>query len=282
MKFLLARHAEAESGPQMDPTRGLTDTGKKQIPIMADFLNAMDAKVGLILHSDMLRGRETAEGIAELLDVKTEQDPFVGPQAGDDGHVKPAAVKKAWKVIQKYARTVDDGKLLLVVSHGPLINALAAILLESGEGDKFHFSHGSIAKFDTEQPDNYEYAGRGDNAVCMHWMATPKLMKRAMKHEPELIEAALRVADAALAAADVHLEEEKGAYYYDEVGVKRWILGDGGKNGNCEACEEAASLGWIDQDDTYDMFDEPVDGPPGHPHDTCDIEFGEKRKRVYV
>ena len=64
------------------------------------------------------------------------------------------------------------------------------------------------------------------------------------------------------------LIEARGEYYYDEVEEKRWNLGDGGRAGNCDECEEAADEGWVDMDYTYDMFDEDVDGPPGHPHDT--------------
>ena len=78
------------------------------------------------------------------------------------------------------------------------------------------------------------------------------------------------------------LLEKTGEYYYDDVEVKRWILGDGGRAGNCEECEEAADLDWVDMDYTYDMFYADVDEPPGHPHCSCEIENATKRKRVYV
>src|SRR5260370_42488625 len=146
-KFLLAGHAEAEFGAQMDVTRTLTKDGEKQIPIMADFLLAMDCNVGLILHSDFARGRDTAEGIAELLDADTAQDPAVGPNAADDNDVEPGAIAKAWKVIQQYAQQVDDDEILDVVSHGPLITALSAKLLQSGEAANFCFCHGTTCEF---------------------------------------------------------------------------------------------------------------------------------------
>lgn len=271
----------------MDPTRGLTDTGEKQIPIMADFLLAMDANVGLILHSEFARGRDTAEGIAKLLDVDTAQDPAVGPNAGDDREVDDGAVAKAWKVIQRYAKQVADDEILLIISHGPLINALAAMLLESGEGDKFHFNHGTIAKFDTDEPDTPVGTGRGENIAYLHWMATTKLMKRTIKHDPELIESALRVADAALELGEIHLDEKGKSYYYDIENVKRWVLGGGGKSGNCDVCEDNADRGWIPDDDTFDSADGgDIDGPPAHPGcediSGCALEYKEKRYRVYV
>lgn len=212
-KFLLARHCEAESGPQMDVTRGLTKSGEKQIPLMADFLQAMECNVGLILHSDMKRGRDTAEGIAKLLDVDSAQDPAVGPSVDADEKLIEDAPEKAWKVIQRYAKRLPDDELLLVISHGPLINALAAMLLESGEGDKFHFSHASIAKFDTEEPgagSGYPYAGRGENVAYLHWLASPKLMERSIEYEPDLTEAAMALVDAALALGeDIGLREDR-------------------------------------------------------------------------
>lgn len=193
----------------MDPTRGLTATGEKQIPLMADFLIAMECEVGLVLHSDMKRGRDTAEGIAKLLVADTAQDPAIGPNANDEREVADGAVAKAWKVIQQYAKQVDADEMLLVVSHGPLINALSAMLLESGEGDKFHFSHASIAKFDTDEPATPVGTGRGENVAYLHWLATAKLMKRTMKHDPELIEAALRVADEAFAIGEIAFAESQ-------------------------------------------------------------------------
>ena len=75
---------------------------------------------------------------------------------------------------------------------------------------------------------------------------------------------------------------EKRSYYYEEIEVKRWILGDGGKAGNCEGCEGNADLGWIDMDALFDEGDEAVDEPPLHPHCTCEVEYATKRKRVYV
>ena len=89
--------------------------------------------------------------------------------------------------------------------------------------------------------------------------------------------------EAKLPLRTLFLDEAGKSYYYDEVEEKRWVLGDGGKAGNCEQCEEAADLGWVDMDYTYDMFDMgDVDEPPGHPNDTCSIEQRTRRTRVYA
>jgi hypothetical protein len=91
----------------------------------------------------------------------------------------------------------------------------------------------------------------------------------------------LRVIKAACAVIAL-LAEAQGTYYYDEITMKRLILGDGGESGNCDYCEEAAALGWIDMDDVFEgpMGDE--DEPPLHPNCTCEVETKDWRRRVYL
>jgi len=95
----------------------------------------------------------------------------------------------------------------------------------------------------------------------------------------DLIEAALKVADATLDALGVQLDEATGQYYMDEVTVKKWVLGDGGSSGNCEDCEDNATDGDIDMDA---LFSSGHDEPPAHPNCTCTVEYRDTRKRVYI
>lgn len=93
-------------------------------------------------------------------------------------------------------------------------------------------------------------------------------------HAQQLIVSLDRLAD---------LIEAKGEYYYDYENVKRWVLGDGGKSGNCDLCNDNADEGWVGDDDTFlDVEGDDIDGPPAHPHCTCTLEYKEKRVRVYV
>ncbi len=276
MKFYLVRHTEAVHGDPMDVERTLTDIGRAQIPLIIDFLKTQTKKIGVVICSDMRRGIDTAEPIAKALDVEVVRDPFVGP------NYEPA---EAWKHIVKLAKTIPDQEVL-IVSHGKLVNKLAAWLLESGEGDKFHFSHGSVAHFDTEEPDNYgPYNGgyKGQPAF-MHWMVTPKLLNRFNEEDPKaVIEAALRLAGATLESLGLQFDEARGEYYYDIEEVKRWILGPGGVSGvNCEGCEGNAELGWIGMDELFTEAAEDVDEPPAHPNCECTVEYRSKRVRVYV
>lgn len=263
MRFYLVRHAEAEDGEQMDPTRGLTSLGEKQIPIMAEFLQTQTRKIGAVLcSSDLKRGVDTGAGLAKELDVPLWQTPQVDPNV---------APEKAWATIQKFARKLKNDKELLVISHGPTINALAAYLMDSAVGDKFHFSHGTITHWDTDDPNpetGYPEAGRGENVIAyLHWMATVKMMNRALTQDVKAkIDESLDETNRLLAQMGVEFDEAMRPHYYEETNVKRWILGGGGEAGNCDGCIDNSEVGWIEDDDVFAEGDIDVDGPPLHPH----------------
>ena len=75
-----------------------------------------------------------------------------------------------------------------------------------------------------------------------------------------------------------------GDYYYEEFTVKRWILGSGGKSGNCEDCVENSEVGEIEESEFFPAYgpDGPVDEPPLHQNCDCEIEYRDTRRRVYV
>ena len=78
------------------------------------------------------------------------------------------------------------------------------------------------------------------------------------------------------------LLEATGEYYYETEEVKRWVLGDGGKSGNCEGCEGNADMGWISDEDPFTEGWVDLDGPPLHEHCDCELEYKTRRYRVYV
>lgn len=84
MIVMLMRHAEAEWGEQMDPTRHLTDTGKKQAKMMGKWLARQADAPTLILQSNFHRSQATAKRMAKKLDaliITTGRlDPEVSPE----------------------------------------------------------------------------------------------------------------------------------------------------------------------------------------------------------
>ena len=73
------------------------------------------------------------------------------------------------------------------------------------------------------------------------------------------------------------LSEAPGEYTYEEILLKRSILGDSA-SGPCELCDENEAAGWIDSEEPYPSGD---DGPPFHPNCVCEEEYRESRVRVY-
>lgn len=78
--------------------------------------------------------------------------------------------------------------------------------------------------------------------------------------------------------------EAKGTYYYEDITLKRWVLGSGGRSGNCENCIENADAGEIEESEAFPAFSQYgiVDEPPLHDHCDCTVEYRDTRKRVYI
>lgn len=255
MKLYLQRHAEPESGEPLDPTREITSVGRQQIVDMARFMVDQVGRVDLVISSWMRRAVQTADPMAEALgNAKRENVPTLDPD-GD-----PAM---ALEDIELLAGLMD-AEYVLVIGHHPLINKLLELLC-GVKADEFHFQHGAIAHVDIE-------------AKQLHWLIGPKQVAR---DEGEVIDKAIAVAESILRDMGLVLDEKgnkAGSYYMDTREVKRWVLGDGGKSGNCDLCEENAEAGWIPVEENYPNTDE----PPAHENCTCTEETKEVRYRVYV
>jgi phosphohistidine phosphatase len=258
MNLFLMRHCEAESGPQDDPTRQLTDTGKRQAGEMGAFMARQAGRVDLVVTSWYARSRDTATAMAAALGCeRIEETPMLEP----DRSAIEAIVEIT--VLAKLHDAVD----VLVITHHPLINALIENLTGS-KTDADHFHQGSIARIDTD-------------AGTLRWLVTPAIVER---DEPAVIEAALELAESMLSALGVGVDAEsfaeaaKGKYVYEEILQKRVVPG-ASMSGPCEECEENIDAGWIDSEDVYPSGD---DGPPCHPGCVCIEEYRVSRKRVKV
>jgi hypothetical protein len=77
---------------------------------------------------------------------------------------------------------------------------------------------------------------------------------------------------------------DAGTYYYEDVTVKRWELGIGGRTGNCENCIENFDEGEIEESEFFPADSQygPVVEPPLHDNCTCFIVYRDTRRRVYV
>lgn len=77
----------------------------------------------------------------------------------------------------------------------------------------------------------------------------------------------------------IALLERRGDYVYEERNVKRWLA----EPDSCEVCEDNEAMGWIPDEQVFDSeqfgF---IDAPPAHFHCRCVLQYGLKRKRVYL
>ena len=185
MKLYIMRHAQAEAGAQMNPTRRLTAIGKDQAHLMGRWFKRQSEKPEIVIQSSFKRSQQTAKRVAEELDCPIITSPGIDPDGNPES---------AWITI-KTIGAEQKAEYVLAVSHGPLVELLLAHLTGSPLARQFHFAHAAIAHFATTS----------GNRGIMHWMVTPNVVAR---DEDELdlvtsdlhgvIEASLRVAEEAL------------------------------------------------------------------------------------
>lgn len=120
MKLVLMRHGEAESLRSSDADRALTAQGRQQAMATGKWLADRLATVGAVrvLSSPYRRARETALVISRLLDAEVTEVAAITPD--HDPRVALAAINTA----------VDAGECVVVVTHMPLVAALATWIEE--------------------------------------------------------------------------------------------------------------------------------------------------------
>jgi phosphohistidine phosphatase len=176
-RVLIMRHAESEDGPELDPTRTLTETGRTvQIPAIADFLVRQLGRVDLVVSSNMARARDTAKPLFEALGATGFEEIW---QLDPD--IKPEV---AWKRIKQLGQNCESA---LVVTHQPLVSELLKYLCGAQTGEKT-FPHAAVACI---------HLHKDMNQIHLAWLVNPLLVERdeiattreALKLTKELLEA---------------------------------------------------------------------------------------------
>ncbi len=249
-----------EYGTGSEPA--LTDKGKRQASMMAAFLKRQIGRVDIVISGAEAAAIETGEVMANSLGSYVATTTLLSKGDPDEPFEHDAVrseLERLWQQSQD---------VLVITPDEGLVEE------EVGADNSIGFPCGSVALFASGE---------------LQWLVTPALIEST----EELIEAARDLAESLpepetetgrfTEAGKKIFVDEKGEYSYDEVEQKRLILGDGGKSGNCEYCEDAAALGWIDMDDVFEgpMGDED-ESPPLHPACTCEVEQKTRRVRVYA
>lgn len=120
-ELYLVRHAHAVDAEE-NPERPLSERGRKQVRALAKFLRTSGAlQPAEIWHSSLVRSRETAELLADRLDLGAPLVLVAGLEPDDE----PAVI----------ARQLEEVRHpLAIVGHVPHLSALASLLVAGPEG----------------------------------------------------------------------------------------------------------------------------------------------------
>jgi len=160
LELYLVRHGIAENRGEHwpdDSKRPLTSGGVAKLRKAAKGLVALDVTFDQIISSPLVRTRQTADVLAEVLKGK--------PPVATSDALAPAGTPAA--VIQEIGRHARKARLALV-GHEPNLGELAAQLI--GAKAPLEFKKGGICRIDF---DVLPPKGVG----ALRWFATPKMLR---------------------------------------------------------------------------------------------------------
>jgi phosphohistidine phosphatase len=153
MKVYFLRHGEADwpGWDRPDDERPLTKKGKKEMERVADFLADHDVVPAVILSSPLPRAYQTAEVVAERLNLQVSEEPALAP--GFDP-------KKLAALLKQHA-----GQDVMLVGHEPSFSGAIAELT----GGNVRLAKAAVARVDVDDP--HQLRGQ------LVWLITPKIVK---------------------------------------------------------------------------------------------------------
>jgi phosphohistidine phosphatase len=155
MKLYLVRHGEALAA-DVDPQRGLSDEGRRDVMAVARLLRDAGVRPAAIEHSGKQRAAQTAAIFAELLGV-SQCTGRAGLSPND--LVAPLVDEVA---------TLEQERM--IVSHLPFVGAALSALLRGATGDSVPVA------FETATTVCVERIGVG--AWVLRWMLIPALLQK--------------------------------------------------------------------------------------------------------
>jgi len=131
MEIYLVRHGEAKS-EQEDPERPLSDEGRRDVSIMAEYVATLGLQVSKIYHSEKLRAKQTAGIFYQKLKPKNGLEEVKGLKPSDD-------IQGALGIIENAEEPI------MIVGHLPHLSKLLSALV-AGEQNKelIEFDAGGI------------------------------------------------------------------------------------------------------------------------------------------
>lgn len=153
MRLYLVQHAQAAS-KDVDPTRPLTEQGRRDAEKVAAFIKPLSLIVDHLWHSGKTRAAQTAEILARAVEVAVEIAARDGLAPNDD----VAAIQDDIEAAQRD---------IMLVGHLPFVDKLASLLLTGdASASTIAFKQGGIVCL--------EYSD--ENQWQINWMITPQLL----------------------------------------------------------------------------------------------------------
>lgn len=151
MKVYLARHGEYL---QNDTQGALSDTGKNEIKLLAEFLKESHIQVASIFHSGKLRAKQTAELLSAGFVTMQPTQSKAGLNPGDDINL----------LIDELNATDED---ILLVGHLPFMGKLVGKLVTDNENEEIVIFHpGTMVCLERVMGQNW----------VIHWVINPTLL----------------------------------------------------------------------------------------------------------
>jgi phosphohistidine phosphatase len=158
LEVYLIQHAESKSKEE-DPARPLTDDGRKMVEMVGEHLARLGIGFERVFHSGKLRAQQTAEILADRLNIDEKVEAHAGLDPLDP--VKPTA---QWLSEQ----TQHGLRTVAIVGHLPFLDRLASLLVTGNETTGvIAFQHTGVVNL-TPKAQGKGYAVR--------WVLTPELI----------------------------------------------------------------------------------------------------------
>lgn len=156
VELCLLRHAHAGDATRWagdDELRPLTEKGRLQAERLARHLAAAGYAPDVVLTSPLVRARETAEIVAEILRAPLRVEPRLGEMVD-------------LPTLEQILADAGDPPRAILVGHDPDFSELASELV----GAPIHVRKGTLARIDAERP---LQPGAGE----LSWLLPPDLFR---------------------------------------------------------------------------------------------------------
>jgi phosphohistidine phosphatase len=153
MKLYLIQHAKAAS-KEDDPQRSLTDEGQRDIKKVAKFIKSLNLSIDYLWHSGKTRAQQTAEAIAEVIEIKKEMSAREDLAPNDNVEIIKDEITSA-------------NQDIMLVGHMPFVSRLASLLLTGSESSgTVVFQQGGIVCLNYSDENQWQFS----------WMIIPDLL----------------------------------------------------------------------------------------------------------